>query len=91
MTVIHACFGFEVPVSEISLKREKDNEIVFKVTHTITEQALTIRFAKELINDAQYIQIEDQVYTYEKILENPERIYTLIQQDILNDSIKALP
>lgn len=91
MTIIHASFGFEVPVSTVSLKREKENEIVFSVTHTVTEQTLTIRFAKDLITDDQYIQIEDQVYRYEEILKNPERIYTLIQQDLLRDAIEELP
>lgn len=42
-------------------------------------------------NYMQYIQINDTRYNLQEIMENPERIYALMQQDLLQDSIEKLP
>ena len=39
----------------------------------------------------QYIQINDKEYNLQEIMDNPDRIYSLMQQDILKDSIDNLP
>ena len=41
--------------------------------------------------DSQYIHINKTVYNIQEIMENPDRIYSLMQQDILKDSIDNLP
>ena len=43
------------------------------------------------LKDSQYIRINDTVYNIQEIMENPDRIYSLMQQDILKDSIDNLP
>ena len=39
----------------------------------------------------QHIYINDTVFNIHEILENPDRIYSLMQQDLLRDSIDNLP
>lgn len=41
--------------------------------------------------DSQYIHINNTVYNIQEIMDNPDRIYSLMQQDILKDSIDNLP
>lgn len=41
--------------------------------------------------DSQYIRINNTVYNIQEIMENPDRIYSLMQQDLLKDSIDNLP
>lgn len=43
------------------------------------------------LKDFQYIRINNTVYNIQEIIENPDRIYSLMQQDILKDSIDNLP
>ena len=41
--------------------------------------------------NSQYIHINNTVYNIQEIMENPDRIYSLMQQDILKDSVDNLP
>ena len=41
--------------------------------------------------NTQYIHINKKVFDIKDIMENPDRIYSLMQQDILKDSIDNLP
>lgn len=38
--------------------------------------------------DSQYIRINNTVYNIQDIMQNPDRIYSLMQQDLLQDSIE---
>ena len=92
MTVIHTPFGFDHPISDIcSLKKESKDKIIFTAIHAVDEHPLTYTFSRDRISDDEYIQIEDQVYKYEEILENPDRIFALIKEDALKESIDQLP
>lgn len=41
--------------------------------------------------NTQYIHINKTVFDIKDIIENPDRIYSLMQQDLLRDSIDNLP
>jgi hypothetical protein len=41
--------------------------------------------------NTQYIHINKTVFNIKEIMENPDRIYSLMQQELLRDSIDNLP
>lgn len=74
-------------------KNEKGDCVLFKIKsntgthHVIYSNKSDVSEYRQL----QFIRINDKEYNLQEIMENPDRIYSLMQQDILKDSIDNLP
>ena len=65
--------------------------VSFKIKSNVGNRNILYTNSNFYSKDSQYIRINDTVFKLQEIIENPDRIYSLIQQDILKDSIDNLP
>lgn len=72
-------------------KNEKGDCVLFKIKSKSGTHHVLFSNIPDLLPEVQYIQISDQVYNLQEIMDNPDRIYSLMQQDILKNSIDNLP
>ncbi len=73
-------------------KNERGDSVLFKIksiSGTIHVLYSNMSDVSEY-NHMQYIQINDTKYNLQEIMDNPDRIYALMQQDLLRDSIEKL-
>lgn len=73
-------------------KNPAGDSVIFKIKgDSGTTHVLYHSNTSDPSNNYKYIVIDDTVFNAKEIVENPDRIYTLMQQDLLKDSIEALP
>ena len=72
-------------------KNDWGNTVLFNVKCETGSYYILYSDIYESSEYKQYIHINDTVFDIYEILENPDRIYSLMQQDLLKDSIEALP
>lgn len=77
---------FETVVINDVLKFKKYNHSVFI---TISENSF-LEF-NDFGNDESFLDISGKVYTKDEIMENPERVFAAMQNDILKTKLEALP
>ena len=65
--------------------------VIFKITSDIGNRNILYTNSNFYSKDSQYIHINKTVFNIQEIIENPDRIYSLMQQDLLRDSIESLP
>ena len=77
-------------VKDVYGYRSMDNGVYFYY-HTQHDNVAWELFSNTPEHDNHFIQIEENTYQSKEILKNPERIFALMQQDSINDSLDKLP
>lgn len=72
-------------------KNEKGDCVLFKIKSKSGIHHVLFSNIPYLLKESQYIQINKTVFNIKEIMENPDRIYSLMQQELLRDSIDNLP
>lgn len=94
MIIVHQGFGYEHTVIEllsIEVKVKTAVKFIVKIQNVAGLFSIALTFSNNYPSEKQFIQINDRVFKFQEIMENPYRIYTLMQQDLLQDSIDNLP
>ena len=69
-------------------KNDRGNTVLFKVK---SDKTYYIIYSDNYAEHNQHIYINDTVFDIHEILKNTDRIYYLMQQELLRDSIDNLP
>lgn len=91
MIIVHHGAGYKHTIIELSNLQVKSTVKFTVKAKECTFVTMVITFSKNYPDENQFIQINDRVFKFQQIMENPERIYLLMQQDLLQDSIEKLP
>ena len=91
MITIHHGAGYKHTVIELlNLQVKSTVKFTVKVKECMF-MTMVITFSRNQLNENQFIQINNRVFKFQQIMDNPDRIYSLMQQDLLRDSIDNLP
>ena len=91
MITIHHGAGYKHTVIELLCLNVKSTVKFTVKAKECTFVTMVITFSRNQLSENQFIQINDRVFKFQQIMDNPERIYLLMQQDLLQDSIEKLP
>lgn len=91
MIIVHHGAGYKHTVIELSNLQVKSTVKFTVKAKECTFVTMVLTFSNNYPSEKQFIQINDRVFKFQQIMENPYRIYTLMQQDLLQDSIDNLP